>query len=218
MATNDKAKPASRCQGSDSLLVVLLSGCFSVTKKSKRWNCFLEWWNGDVGSRDGKGKCQEKRLVKSSLSVKLKWRKCEERDSMSQGREGWQGWVKHFIFPFSQQNCWELVTYWLLGSDVSLCTTFLPLSFIFLFYLSLHHALSTWLVPNLNVQNRGSKVSRSTFPFCWCCNSSLVGLTILIAVPSAIDGLTPANPTQPCSGLWHNQDPQDLPSSRPRLT
>lgn len=79
--------------------------------------------------------------------------------------EGWQSWVKHFIFPFSQQNCWELVTYWLLGSDVSLCTTFLPLSFIFLFYLSLHHALSPCLVPNLSVQNRGSKVSQRTFPF-----------------------------------------------------
>lgn len=69
MATNDEAEPASRCQDSDSLSLLLLSGCFSVTKKSQweRWNCYLEWWNGDVGRKDGKGKCKEKRYVKSSV-------------------------------------------------------------------------------------------------------------------------------------------------------
>lgn len=140
--------------------------------------------------------------------------------------EGWQGCVRHLIFPFSQQNCWELVKYWLLWPEVTKHTTPLPLSVLpslFHLYMSLYHAPS-WLVPNLNVQNRGSKVSQSTFPYCWCCNLPLAGLTILIAVPSAIDGLTWADSAQPSSGLegsgpWQNQDPQDLPwSSRPRLS
>lgn len=61
MATNDKAESASRRQDNNCLFPVLLSGCFSVTRssKSERWDCFLEWWNEDVGWKDGKGKCQE---------------------------------------------------------------------------------------------------------------------------------------------------------------
>ncbi len=125
--------------------------------------------------------------------MKWKWRKCEERDSIRQRRERWQCWVKHFIFlsyslsvsrtaeNLSSIDYWDLMFQ---SSHPSLSLSF-PLCFTFPLYPSLHHALPIWLIPNLNVQNRGSKVSQSTFPFCWCCNSSLAGLTKLIAVPSA---------------------------------
>lgn len=85
MATNDKAEPVSGYQDSDCLFLLLLSGCFSVTKSSEceRWDCFPEWWNEDVGWKDETGKCQEKKTSqKFSLRMKWKWRKCEERGNM----------------------------------------------------------------------------------------------------------------------------------------
>lgn len=41
---------------------------------------------------------EDKSKVQSKHEIK-KWRKCEKRANMRQRKEGWQGWVKHFIFP-----------------------------------------------------------------------------------------------------------------------
>ena len=83
---------------------------------------FLKRCNEDVGREDGKVTVKKRTMSqKFSPGMKWKWRKRKYE------KEGWQGWIKHFIFPFSQQNCWELVKYWLSGSDVSKRTTLLPL-------------------------------------------------------------------------------------------
>lgn len=155
----------------------------------------------------------------------LAWNSSEERGNIRQrqGRGGWAGLGLALCIPFQSAELLRTVKYWLSGIDIWKRTTPLHLSiFPFLFhfpFVSVSPPSSVfWLVPKPNVQNRGSKVSQRTFPFCWCCNSSRAGLTILIAVPSAIDGLTRASPTQPSPGLWQNQDPRDLPCRyRPRL-
>lgn len=93
-------------------------------------------------------------------------------------------WVQHLIFPLSQQNCRELVRHWLSGGDVSKRASLICLSCT----LSVHLAGAQSIC---EIKQEETRVSQITFTFCWCCNSSSDGLTILIAVPpAAIDGLT----------------------------
>lgn len=92
-----------------------------------------------------------RKKISPKLSVSMKWKR--------RRRQGWQGWVKHFIFaPYSISvsrtaenlssiDYWELMLQNLLPLLVFLSLFHFP-------FASLRRALSTWLAPNLNVQKQ----------------------------------------------------------------
>lgn len=179
-AANDTAEPDCGCQ--DGLL---LSSCFYHVchPEIKQMGLFSRMMKWRMQAGGGEGKSEWRRLVRSSGWA---WNESEESVTWETvwDSRGWrQGCVKHFIsllysLPVSKtaENL-SSIDYW----DLMLQNPpNLPLSL-------------SWPGPNLNVQNSGSTVTQSTFPFCWCCNSSVVGLTILMAVPSAQASMDPAS-------------------------
>lgn len=115
----------------------------------------------NVKKKNIQSEVQSKHEMKVKVSIK------NERQKQKDGRSG-LGTSYSLSVSRTAENL-SSIDYWdLMFQSTLLPSLYLsfPLSFTLPLYLSLYHVLSAWHVSNLNVQNRGSKVSQSTFPFC----------------------------------------------------